>query len=100
MPGPPNSFGGAEGDILILSSLLTIICEPAFQEFKGKVIIFAHTHAISSASISSAPFFSFYGRNIYFLFQPGSTGDEFSQFSFLWKYLTLNFKSILLLIEF
>lgn len=77
MPSPPNSSKGMEGDILTLSLLLTIICQPAFQEFKGKVIFFTHIFTISELAFPmlSLFFFSFYGRNIYFLFEDRSTGE-------------------------
>lgn len=79
MLSPPNSSRGVEGDILTLSSLLTIICQPAFQEFKGKVIFFTHMLTISELAFPMLSFvlffFPFYGRNIYFLFQDRSTGE-------------------------
>ena len=69
MPSPPNSSRGVEGDIPTLSSLLTIICQPVFQEFKGKVIFFTHMLTISELAFPMLNFFfffSFYGRNIFF----------------------------------
>lgn len=67
---------GVEGDILTLSSLLTIICQPAFQEFKGKVIFFTHMLTISELAFPMLIFFfSFYGRNFFFFPQDRSTGE-------------------------
>ena len=63
MPSPPNSSKGMEGDILTLSLLLTIICQPAFQEFKGKVIFFTHILTISERAFPMLSFFfPFTGR--------------------------------------
>lgn len=60
MLSPPNSSRGVEGDILTLSSLLTIICQPAFQEFKGKVIFFTHMLTISELAFPMLSFFFFF----------------------------------------
>ena len=77
MPSPPNSSRGVEGDIPTLSSLLTIICQPVFQEFKGKVIFFTHMLTISELAFPMLNFFFFFLlREEYFFFsQDRSTGE-------------------------
>lgn len=70
MPSPPNSSMGVEGDILTLSSLLTIICQPAFQEFKGKVIFFTHMLTISELAFPMLIFFFFLLWEEFFFFFP------------------------------
>lgn len=65
MLSPPNSSRGVEGDILTLSLLLTIICQPAFQEFKGKVIFFTHILTISEQAFPVLYFFFPFTRRIF-----------------------------------
>lgn len=74
IPSPPNSSKGMEGDILTLSLLLTIICQPAFQEFKGKVIFFTHIFTISELAFPmlSLFFFPFTGGIFIFCLKIGA----------------------------